>query len=186
MTGVKRAQTLRDFFFSVHGREMAAAVSQLEKVSFPAPEVTDWEAVEYDFNRLFVGPMALEAPPYASFYLDPEPLLMGRQTMAVRQVYAELGLASPDRNSLPDDHLALELDASAVMISALEEEQNPELAELWRAFLQDHLAGWVPAFIQRFRRTPDLHPVFTYVADQLQAWLDIEHLQLGGAEGWSA
>ncbi len=76
MTGVKRAQTLRDFFFSVHGREMAAAVSQLEKVSFPAPEVTDWEAVEYDFNRLFVGPMALEAPPYASFYLDPEPLLM--------------------------------------------------------------------------------------------------------------
>ena len=174
MTGVKGAQALRDFFFSFDGREMAAAVSELGKVSSPAPDVTDWEAVEHDFNRLFVGPMALEAPPYASVYLDPEPLLMGRETMAVRQVYAELGLGSPDRNSLPEDHLALELDASAVMISALEEEQNPELAELWRVFLQDHLAGWIPGFIQRIQRTPDVHPVFAYVSDQLQAWLDAE------------
>ena len=174
MSNIATAQALRDFFFSRHGPEMGAAVARLKQETVQAPNTRDWEQVEFDFNRLFVGPMALAAPPYASVYLDPEPLLMGRSTLKVREVYHFLGLASPAENSLPDDHIALELDACVVMCSTLTKTHNTELGALWNAFLQEHLQQWIPQFVDRIKHTPEVHPIFCYVADRLQTWRDTE------------
>lgn len=168
------AQALRDFFGSVHGPEMAVAVERLDHTTGDAPLVEDWEQVEFDFNRLFVGPMALAAPPYASVYLDPEPVLMGRSTLDVREVYHFLGLASPAENSLPDDHIALELDACVAMHSAFTQNCTTELDAVWRVFLQHHLQQWIPKFVARIKNNTEVHAVFCYVAERLQTWLDTE------------
>ena len=186
MIQTRAAAALRDFFFSVHAEEMAAALARLDELTGQAPAVADWDAVEFGFNRLFVGPMALEAPPYASVYLDPEPLLMGRSTLAVRDVYARLGLVSPAKNSLPDDHIALELDACAGMRSALEHTPDDELRELWRSFVQEHMQKWVPRFITRIEQSPETHPVFRYVGKRLREWLEAEAAAQPSLASWNA
>jgi TorA maturation chaperone TorD len=169
----------------VRGDEMAAAASSLACSAPPSPEAVDWDDVEFDFNRLFVGPMELEAPPYASVYLDPLPLLMGPSTMVAREAFERLGLMSPDKNSLPDDHLALELDACVVIASCLEAGPDKELEALWRSFLQGHMAHWVPQFVYRVRSAPGVHPMIASVADALQAWLEAELEALPTSSGFA-
>lgn len=173
MSRVQLTQALRDFFASVQARDMQAAVSAVAAQTCPAPEVGDWEEVEFGFNRLFVGPMALQAPPYASVYLESDPRLMGPSTLQVRRAYRNLGLASPQENSLPDDHLALELDACAVMQARLSA-GDLQLTEVWTAFVQGHMARWIPGFIARLLAAPELHPIFVYMAARLEDWLEGE------------
>jgi TorA maturation chaperone TorD len=53
-------------------------------VATPDPADFDdsyWEGAEFVFNRLFVDPAALQAPPYASYYLEPEQQLMGKSML---------------------------------------------------------------------------------------------------------
>lgn len=172
MDCIKQAQALRDFFSGERAAALRDAAANLANASNePAPEAEDWEKAEFDFNKLFVGPAALLAPPYASVYLDPEPLLMGKSTLVVRKVYQLLGLESPDRNSLPDDHIALELDACVVMLTVRSRLRQEELEALCRYFIVEHMARWTPRFTERVRSVQNVHPVFEYVANQLDAWL---------------
>ena len=70
------AQALRDFFSSTNAEALAAAATRFAPVE-NLPDSINWQAEEYAFNRLFVGPQAVPAPPYASVYLEVEPRLMG-------------------------------------------------------------------------------------------------------------
>ncbi|MFW6241995.1 MAG: molecular chaperone TorD family protein [Thermodesulfobacteriota bacterium] len=87
VSDVQRVAALRDFFLAGDGDALKKAFAILAP-SFDreAPFVEDWEAAEFVFNRLFVGPAALEAPPYASVYLDEEPVVMGQTTRNVREM----------------------------------------------------------------------------------------------------
>lgn len=168
-------RALRDFFYSVHGDEMQAAVAALEAATGSAPPVVeDWEEVEFGFNKLFVGPMAPLAPPYASVYLEQEPMLMASSTMSVRSVYTLLGLVAPAKNSLPDDHVSLELDACLVMRAALQDAPSDQFQPLWRYFINDHMGRWVPSFVNKIRHAPDVHPVFGFVAGHLAHLIEQE------------
>src|SRR5690349_17543560 len=101
-------QQLSRFFFASNTTEMMTSYGELALL-FPVPAVDDWSAVEFSFNRLFVGPRALLAPPYASIYLDGDNTrLMNESTMKIRQLYELVGLVSPWLNKIPDDHVALE------------------------------------------------------------------------------
>ena len=68
------------------------------------PDSINWQAEEYAFNRLFVGPQAVPAPPYASVYLEAEPRLMGNAATDMREILQALGLAAPEGQ--PDDFIA--------------------------------------------------------------------------------
>lgn len=182
MSRVELTQALRDFFAGMHAGDMQAAAGAIAAQSGPLPAVLDWEEVEFTFNRLFVGPMALQAPPFASVYLESEPRLMGPSTLKVREVYRNLGLASPQENSLPDDHLALELDACVVMQS-LVASGHSEYVQMWTDFVQGHMARWVPGFIARLRAAPELHPLFIVIADRVEEWLDSELALLAPVAG---
>ena len=96
---------LRDFFMAENEDQLrlayVAATGALAPGAIPAPEAAnvDWEETLFGFNRLFVGPMALQAPPYSSVWLSPEPYLMGKSALDARHVYHMLGLES-DRKSV--------------------------------------------------------------------------------------
>lgn len=169
------AQALRDFFFATGGEGMRDAFHRLcAATDAPAPEVADWEREEFAFNRLFVGPGELKAPPYASVYLDPEPTLMGETTMTVRGIYNAVGLVSPWKNTLPDDHLSLELDAAAAMAATLDRSWDDKLGQLRAFFLQEHMLAWVPRFVRAVEDSGEDAPAVLYAARQLEDWLEQE------------
>lgn len=162
---------LRDFFMAQDAAELATAYGRL---GTGGPTVADWSVVEFAFNRLFVGPRALLAPPFASIYLEPEPQLMGRSTQTVRHLYEMMGLTSPWHNRIPDDHLSLELDAYLQLQTVLNQLESAELAVLRDYFLLKHLNQWLPRFIQRVKTTAVTPAPILFAVDQLAAWLQAE------------
>lgn len=165
---------LRDFFMARNRTELQSAYLTLVQVApQPGPRYPKWDELEFAFNRLFVGPKALFAPPYASVYLEPEPQLMGRTTLKIRELYRLLTLATPVRNQLPDDHLGLELDAYYQLQVASTKVNSPELLVL-RNTLRDHLREWVPLFVSRVHRAEGTPRALLFVVDQLAQWLAAE------------
>ena len=163
---VQSIQQLSAFFFASDAKGMKAAYADLTRIH-PAPTVDDWSAVEFSFNRLFVGPRALLAPPYASIYLDNNSnRVMSESTMQVRQFYGLLGLVYPWLNKIPDDHIALELDALWQIETALNNSDTPQLRDM-RDYLLAHLQEWIPKFRQRIRAIDDVHPAILYITDVL-------------------
>jgi TorA maturation chaperone TorD len=167
---------LRDFFLARRGEDLERAYAALARHDPGAPPQDDWLAEEYAFNRLFVGPGELQAPPFASVWLDREERCMGRATDDAREVYAALGLASPWGRAVPDDHLSLELDACLHMLAGLETlEPGPEreaLEALWHRFVDGHLRAWLPAFAQRVREAAPEAPAVGHAAGALRTWLE--------------
>lgn len=167
---------LRDFFMARNRTELRLAYLDLAQATpQPAPRGIKWDELEFAFNRLFVGPKALFAPPYASVYLDPDPQLMGRTTVKMREFYQLLTLASPTRQLLPDDHLGLELDAYRQLQIAAAKVDSPELL-LMLSYLCNHLRQWVPLFVTRVHCAEGTPPALLFVVDQLAQWLAAEEL----------
>lgn len=171
---------LRDFFFASGGEELRRAYARLAAApGTQAPSVDDWEREEFAFNRLFVGPGALQAPPFASVYLDAEPQVMGRTTLMVRSIYDAAGLASPWQGTLPEDHLSLELDAAEAMAAGLDAAWDDGLARL-RAFLvAEHMAAWVPGLVGAVERSGETAPGVLHAVRRLQDWMEHERAAAG-------
>lgn len=167
-TSITTTQQLSRFFFASNATEMMTSYGELALV-FPVPAVDDWSAVEFSFNRLFVGPRALLAPPYASIYLDGDNTrLMNESTMKIRQLYELVGLVSPWLNKIPDDHVALELDALWQIEAAMESVDSSQLKDV-HAYLLTHLQAWVPLFHERVRAIEDVHPAVIRVTEILHS-----------------
>ena len=164
-------EAIRDFFLAGDPDKLKRSYHQLGGyLQATPPAVEDWQEVEFAFNRLFVGPAALEAPPFSSVYLDAQGLVMGQTTMDVRQMYAELDLESPWKNSLPDDHISLELDAALAMIHVLKELGHAEIQELHARFMK-HMTRWIPLFVDRVLTAPSRHLAINHVVLCLSDWL---------------
>ena len=145
--------------------ELARSLEAPEEPDFPE-ETQFLQALEVEYNRLFVGPGRPEAPPYESVYRDPRGQVLGAATQDVVQKYAEAGLApEPDHHDLPD-HVATELGFMAYL--ALRESGSwgtdvSTWSERARTFLQEHLAAWLPAFCVRVLNE-SRHPFYVALA----------------------
>ncbi|MEG2023994.1 MAG: molecular chaperone TorD family protein [Gordonibacter sp.] len=122
--------------------ELAAASAEQMRIDVAA-----------DYNRLFLGMGPHPIAPYESVFSSAEGLLMQEARDEVVAVYHSEGFAVEDAFNLPEDHLSLELEFMALMAerTALSlEAESPDEAErclsVQRAFLEDHLGCWVPAF----------------------------------------
>ena len=108
-------------------------------------------ALTWDFNRLFVGPGEMLAPPWESVHRSKTKLTFQESTLQVRGLYEAFGVQAPALHREPDDHLALELDFLATLseraVEAAGADDGEQLRQCWRAqrdFLQDHLLAWAP------------------------------------------
>lgn len=106
----------------------------------------------YDFNRLFIGPGKLLAPPYESSYRSAESLVMQEETLAVRRYYSLAGLAVVKQNNEPDDFIGFELEFLRFLIyqsrardCSTDEGKAETYLNLYRSFLAEHLGLWVAA-----------------------------------------
>ncbi len=104
-----------------------------------------------EYQRLFIGPARLAAPPWESVYRTPERLVFGAATVAVRAAYAAAGYRAPLLGREPDDHVALEFDLVAKLaaraVTAHDDGDAATAATVARqvdGFLAGHLAQWVP------------------------------------------
>lgn len=170
----RTALLLRDFFAARTREELRTAHAALTAHvpgGLPPSLLNDAAAagLEYAFNRLFVGPDALPAPPYASVYLDDDPLHMGPSTLDMRALLHSLGLAAP-HGGQPDDFLPYELEAWHALTLLLDNDTaRPAAREALQWLCEEHLGRWLPVFLQRARQAGP-PPELLAVLDALDAW----------------
>ena len=72
--------------------------------------------------------------------------MFGEETLAVREAYARHGLAVPNLNQEPDDHIGLELEFLATLaVRAMDDpEQAGRYVTAISEFHRDHIDQWVP------------------------------------------
>jgi len=109
------------------------------------------ESLTDAYQRLFVGPYALPAPPWGSVYLDKESVVFGDSTLALRQWMRENGIEPHLTQAEPEDHIGLLL-----MMSAWLAENSPALLN---EFLTMHLLPWSGRYLELLRQKAD-HPFY--------------------------
>jgi TorA maturation chaperone TorD len=111
------------------------------------------EALLLDYTRLFLGPTNVIAQPYESVWLTGEQTLMQESTMAVLELYKEVGFEIDEEFRDLPDHVAAELEFLYLLLfRQAQARQNNDsqalslLAALHRRFLDHHLGRWVEPF----------------------------------------
>jgi len=127
-------------------------IAKYMRVDEPVLELE--ETAEYDFNRLFVGPTKLLAPPFESVYRSKDRLVMQAETLAVRKKYAEAGLEIQKKHTIPDDHMSFELVFLNYLLieylQNLEKTKGEKLCylQLYQMFIKEHLSVWAFGHLQ--------------------------------------
>ncbi|MGQ9554983.1 MAG: TorD/DmsD family molecular chaperone [Anaerolineae bacterium] len=114
----------------------------------------DCRKIEGEYIRLFV--VNPQAPPYESFYLDPERQITGWIVAGLEREYTERGLAVSTPLQEPPDHVAVELEFMAFMCGREAEawerkvvREGAHLLQSEERFLDSHLKRWFPAFLRQ-------------------------------------
>lgn len=135
------------------------------------------ESLADAYQRLFVGPYALPAPPWGSVYLDKESVVFGDSTLALRQWMRENGIEPHLTQAEPEDHIGLLL-----MMSAWLAENSPALLN---EFLTMHLLAWSGRYLELLRQKAD-HPFYVGVAllaeSTLCGWIQQQGLDVVTAD----
>ncbi len=112
--------------------------------------------LHWDYTRMFIGPYELPAPPWESVYLNEERLLFQEGTLNVRRAYLKYFFLPKDFGHEADDHLGLELDfmfqLTKLAINEIKIGNDAEyrkILEDQKAFLEEHLLKWAPAFSEK-------------------------------------
>lgn len=171
----ERGLLLRNFFMFNNTQTMKEIIGEMSEMGItPAKNEQEYLSLEYLFNRLFVGPMNVPAPPYASIYLEQEPQLMGKSTLEIRQLFHSIGLESENENHVPDDHIAYEIEA-CVLLDKLRKE-NVNYAEALSWLVNEHMKQWLPLFILNIQKEidPEIDGASTIkmIVANLSQWFD--------------
>jgi len=172
MDSIKRIEAFRDFFHYGTKEKMQEAYARITDTECGLTKNIDWEAEEFLFNRLFVGPASPEAPMTASVYLDPERHTNGRITEKVREIYTAAGLSLSNRGSIPEDLLPVELDACCILKRLAEVDEN--FIELYEQLTAMHMYMWIPLFTERAGSHADESSAVMHVLCMLDEWIKNE------------
>jgi TorA maturation chaperone TorD len=115
--------------------------------------------LEAEYTRLFIGPERLPSPPWESVHVSNEQLLFQKNTLEVREAYAEFSMIPEGYPHVADDHISIELDFMRELaertIAARESVSGSEAENLLdgqKAFLDKHLLKWAGQFAGTLRR----------------------------------
>lgn len=145
-----------------------------------------------DYARAFLAAGVYEgdaACPFESIYTSEERLIMQDARDEVRAVYLANGVNVDQGLHLPEDHLSFELEFMAIMsdrAAALlpgtgftgDLEGLARNLRTQRAFAQEHIANWLPAFEKQVVALTEqgFYPAVTHIA---QAYVDDDVALLG-------
>ncbi|MDR0499651.1 MAG: molecular chaperone TorD family protein [Coriobacteriales bacterium] len=113
-----------------------------------------------EYSRLFLAMSAHPVPPYESVYTSEKRLLMQEAWKEVVSEYNSIGFKKHASFSLPDDHIALELEFMSVLIAksiiSLDANDIQALVKLLQrqhTFFFSHLNNWVLTFCNDLQKT---------------------------------
>lgn len=140
--------------------------------------------LQQEYQRLFIGPDHLEAPPWESVYLTREKLLYGEPTVQVRNFYQSFGLVCNTNEKEPEDHIGLEFAFMAQLCNKCAEklaqgEQIQTEINGQHRFLQQHILQWVPQFSNDLQEA-SLQKFFVYLALFTLGWIETDNKYLEG------
>ena len=121
------------------------------------------EALPDAWQRLFIGPWALPAPPWGSVWLDRESVLFGDSTLALRQWMRENGIAFEMAQNEPEDHFGTLLLLAAWLAETGRDAERDQL----RAW---HLLPWSTRFLTLFVENAG-HPFYRALGQLAQLTL---------------
>ena len=104
------------------------------------------------WQRLFIGPDALPAPPWGSVWLDRESVLFGDSTLALRQWMREQGIDVESAQNEPEDHIGTLLMLAAWLVESGRQTACDQL-------LAWHLLPWAGRFLAVFQAQA-AHPFY--------------------------
>ncbi|ASV55334.1 hypothetical protein LJPFL01_1971 [Lelliottia jeotgali] len=122
------------------------------------------------WQRLFIGPWALPAPPWGSVWLDRESVLFGDSTLALRQWMRDNSIAFEMKQNEPEDHFGTLLMLAAWLA---ENERDAERNQL----LAWHLLPWSQRFLTVFIEQAN-HPFYVGIAQLARLMLADWHSAL--------
>lgn len=130
-----------------------------------------------EYQRLFIGPGHLPAPPWESVYRTKEKLLFGDPEWTVRQFYHTFGLEV--NMAEPADHLALELSFMARLCMPTRKNLRTisDLLAKQQKFLEDHLTQWVPDWANDVHSNAQTQ-FWRGLAGMTQGWIENDLFQL--------
>lgn len=129
----------------------------------------EFEAVQLEYTRLFIGSFKMYAPPYASYYLDEGGQVQGPVAFEVEALYGEFGLQlGCDEHDCPD-HLRYLLAFSALLMREYEQSSESAFAEAFHDFAAMYLLSWLP----RFQRLVERHAHATLYPAAVRLLLEV-------------
>ncbi|HFD7679552.1 TPA: voltage-gated ClC-type chloride channel ClcB [Klebsiella variicola] len=133
------------------------------------------ESLPEAWQRLFIGPWALPAPPWGSVWLDKESVLFGDSTLALREWMRTNGIALDAERNEPEDHFGTLLLLAAWLC---ETEKDALFAQL----LAWHLLPWSGRFLSVFvdHAAHPFYQALGQLAQSLPAWRRLITPALGG------
>ena len=141
---------VRSFPFADESELIQQGMTEVEAyLADPANGTAEaFEALLWDYTRMFIGPGRLAAPPWESAYSNEERLLFQEQTLQVRQVFRSYGLVLASAPSNPEDHIGLELDFMyhTCRLAAEQPARIVQILSDQQDFLNEHLLTWAPDF----------------------------------------
>lgn len=135
---------------------------QLAPLAVALRQQTD-EPLPDAWQRLFIGPWALPAPPWGSVWLDRESVLFGDSTLALRQWMRDNGIVFEMAQNEPEDHFGTLLLLAAWLA---ENGRNAERDQL----LAWHLLPWSSRFLAVFVENAG-HPFYQALGQLAQLTL---------------
>lgn len=104
----------------------------------------EFGALQREWLRLFAGVGQPQVPSWANFYLDPESRVLGRESLAVRDLYAKYGIQIERKGTEPDDDLGLMLRFLAHLAGLQRAGTNTQADQA--LLLREHVLPWLSAW----------------------------------------
>ena len=147
-------------------RENAEKIDHKAVRMFALSLADEWERVWNDFDeiqrayaKLFLGPFEIQAPPYASYYLEPTKQLMGEISAWVSEKYAEAGLEPGVAPTELPDHISLEFEYLYYVLFNYISKEDKHWLDSYSTFLKQHMDQWVDSFAAQIDNA-NSHPFY--------------------------
>lgn len=150
-----------------------------QRLSHQVSEILeDREQAAIEHARLVLGPFEILAAPWASFYLEEEPRLMGPTSLYAANAYADAGLAPGEKLKDAPDHVTHELEFMYFLAFNEATTGDPMWAVRQARFWQEHFGRWLPSFAETLAEAA-VHPFYRTLAEALASICVIQSDELG-------